>query len=1186
MIFRNQSAHSSKTGSNDSARAATRLARYGFAVASALAAIVVELLLQQHDDSPFYALLVAAVVLSLWFGGLGPSVVAVVLGWGLSFVFFVGETDAFDRGGELEYFRWSVSLVIAFGIVWVDAVLRHARDRATKEVGIAEDSIRGLEALGELASAVSGAVTTSEVAHALIAHTPGVIGAAGGAVGLVEDGELVIVDPVGVPAQTHPPGTRMALGANAAITRAAAEGTWQLAADRATFVEDFPDGAALFPASAAVLAVPLRVAGEVVGSMGFLFDQPMAATSDLRDLALLAADLGGQALERAQLYERERASRQALDRILRIAPELHAHSPDEVSKAICREARMTFGADLATLWRVSDDQLELVRSDPVVEPLVPGLKASLDDFHGLMDAVGNLQISFVSDIQGEARGAGLERVRRLGVRSSLRTPIAVGGHVEHVLIVSWETVITQPDPLATVLARRFADQAGLALEEVERRGAEASARRRAAETLRLQEITAALSLAASATDVSNVCLESALSAVGAEAGFVVLSRPGQVLVELVASSGYDDDQLETWRAYDLDSNVPFSRAIATGEPVWALTAEAMAEFVGAPDLGEAGWVTLPLRTSAGTRGALQLSFRQPRALSERERRWLETVVSQCAQALERSRLFDEEQRLRTRSEQLQNMTAELANTLTRADVASVVLEQIGEALGTAGIAIAEVDEDRQFLNVMASRGYSDDVVEQWRDTPLDMPTPGNHAVRERALLFFESIASLQDGYPEVVEGLAATGHASFLFLPLVAGRRAHGLLVASWAESNALSSDERRFVQILAGLTSDALERTRYFESERTIAETLQRSVLPTSLPRVPGVQMAARYLPGTAGLEVGGDWFDAIQLSGGKLGLVVGDVVGKGVQAAATMSQLRNALRAFSLDRLKPSSTITRLNRLSEEMLDSAFATILYVVVDPETGTCRFTSAGHPPPVVVYPDGRAELLEGGRGLPLGAAADARYGQGMVQLPIGGVLVLYTDGLVERRERPIDEGFELLRATAATGPRDPDHLLEHLVERLVGTNERDDDVALLAVRLLAVAPRPFELSVPSEEGSLDLVRGALRFWLDGTSLNRVDAHNVVLATWEACANAIEHAREPESDRICVRAEVTSSTVRVHVEDTGRWAPPADRVDRGLGLRLMHSLMSSVEITPSDRGTLVTFERMLPEPASEAVRRSG
>ena len=1164
----------------------TPRARYGFAVAVTLAALAIQLVLQRHDESPFYALLVAAVVVSLWYGGVGPSVIALGLGWAASFVFFVGETDELDLGGDLEYFRWSVSLVIAFGIVWVEAVLRHGRDRATRKVGVAEESIRGLEALGELASAVSAAVTTSEVAHALIAHTPRVLGASGGAVGLVEDDELVIVDPVGIPAQTHPPGTRMPLRTRAAIIHAATEGALQLAADRADFVERFPDGAALFPDAQAALAVPLRVAGDVVGSMGFLFDRAVPEIGEVRELALLAADLGGQALERAQLYERERTSRQALDRILRVAPQLHAASPEEVNEAICREARMTFGADLATLWRVSDGKLRLVRSDPVLEPLAPGLEASLDDFRGLTDAIGNVQISFVSDIQEEARGAGLQRVHRLGVHSSLRTPIAVGGRAEHVLIVSWETVITEPDPLTTMLARRFADQAGLALEEVERRGAEAAAGRRAAETLRLQKITAALSLAASATDVSNVCLENALSAVGAEAGFVVLSRPGQVLVELVASSGYDDDQLETWRAFDLDADVPFSRAIATGESVWALTAETMAEFVGAPDLGDAGWVSIPLTTSAGSSGALHLSFRWPRGLSERERRWLETVVSQCAQAIERSRLFDEEQRLRTRSEQLQSMTAELGNTLTRADVASVVLEQIGEALGTAGIAIAEVDEDRQLINVMASRGYSDDVVEQWRDTPLDMPTPGNHAVRRRTLLFFESVASLRDGYPDVVEGLADTGHASFLFVPLVAGRRAHGLLVASWAEPNPLSSDERRFVQILAGLTSDALERTRHFESERTIAETLQRSVLPTSLPRVPGVQMAARYLPGTAGLEVGGDWFDAIQLSGGKLGLVVGDVVGKGVQAAATMSQLRNALRAFSLDRLKPSSTIARLNRLAEEMLDSAFATILYAVVDPETGTCRFTSAGHPPPVVVYPDGRAELLEGGRGLPLGAAADSRYGQGTVQLPIGGVLVLYTDGLVERRQRPLDEGFELLRAAAASGPRDPDHLLEHLVERLVGTSERDDDVALLAVRLLAVAPRPFELSVPSEEGSLDLVRDALRFWLEGTSLERVDAHNVVLATWEACANAIEHAREPGSDRIGIRAEVTSLTVRVHVEDTGRWAPPADRVDRGLGLRLMRSLMSSVEITPSDKGTLVTFEKTLPEPASETVKRSG
>ena len=175
-----------------------------------------------------------------------------------------------------------------------------------------------------------------------------------------------------------------------------------------------------------------------------------------------------------------------------------------------------------------------------------------------------------------------------------------------------------------------------------------------------------------------------------------------------------------------------------------------------------------------------------------------------------------------------------------------------------------------------------------------------------------------------------------------------------------------RIVEALAGQAALALDRARRFESEQAIVETLQRSVLPVSLPRVDGVQMAARYLPGSVQFDVGGDWFDAISLPDGKLGLVVGDVVGKGVQAAASMSQLRNAIRAFSVERLKPSSTLARLNRLANDVLDTAFATVVYLVLDPANGVCRLASAGHPPPIVAYPDGRIELLEGGRGLPLG----------------------------------------------------------------------------------------------------------------------------------------------------------------------------------------------------------------------------
>ena len=247
------------------------------------------------------------------------------------------------------------------------------------------------------------------------------------------------------------------------------------------------------------------------------------------------------------------------------------------------------------------------------------------------------------------------------------------------------------------------------------------------------------------------------------------------------------------------------------------------------------------------------------------------------------------------------MTAALSNALTRVDVANVILDVIGGAVGASAGALAFVLEERQLLKMLASRGYSGEVVEPWLEAPLDAePTPASRAVRRRVSGFYETPDDVRREFPEFSEELLV-GHSSFLFVPLVAGRRANGLLTISWAEPTALSREERRFVEQLAGQAAQALDRASHFESEQTIAETLQRSVLPVSLPRIEGVQLAARYLPGTAELDVGGDWFDAIRLQDGRLGLVVGDVVGKGVQAAATMAQLRNGLRAFSLDRLKP---------------------------------------------------------------------------------------------------------------------------------------------------------------------------------------------------------------------------------------------------------------------------------------------
>jgi serine phosphatase RsbU (regulator of sigma subunit)/anti-sigma regulatory factor (Ser/Thr protein kinase) len=508
------------------------------------------------------------------------------------------------------------------------------------------------------------------------------------------------------------------------------------------------------------------------------------------------------------------------------------------------------------------------------------------------------------------------------------------------------------------------------------------------------------------------------------------------------------------------------------------------------------------------------------------------------------------------------MTEALSNSLTQKDVADLVVEVLCDELEPDAASISSLVEDRATLRALAWRGYPEELVDD--EVSLDADTPETRAVRGKGWRLYTS--------EEADSVLGPKGPVSYVVAPLVAGRRRIGVLAASWNSPATLGREEYAFIENLAGQAALALDRARVFESERATAETLQRSVLPASLPRVEGVQLAARYLPGTQGVAVGGDWFDALELNDGRLGLVVGDVMGKGVHAAATMGQLRNALRAFSVERLKPSSALARLDRLGDETLESAFATVVYAVVDPRNGVVRFSSAGHPPPIVAYADGRVELLEGGRGLPLGTGMRPQYRQAVAELPAGSALVLYSDGLVERRGQSIDDGLHRLVDAVRNGSKDPEHLLERILDRVVGDAPRADDIALLAARLLPVAPQPLELRLPTTIDGLHVVRDALRTWTQGVSLERPESESLVLAVWEAAANAIEHA-EPADGRMVVRAMLEDSTIRVTVEDSGRWVPPSSRPGRGFGLELMRRLTSSVEVVPGSdgRGTRVTIE---------------
>jgi len=370
----------------------------------------------------------------------------------------------------------------------------------------------------------------------------------------------------------------------------------------------------------------------------------------------------------------------------------------------------------------------------------------------------------------------------------------------------------------------------------------------------------------------------------------------------------------------------------------------------------------------------------------------------------------------------------------------------------------------------------------------------------------------------------------------------------------------------------------RVYEREHRVAETLQRSLLPEKLPQIEGVLLAARYLPAGAGAAVGGDWYDAAELPDGRVALVVGDVVGHGLRAAAVMGQLRNASRAYSIVDISPAEIVARLNRLVTTGEEGVMATVLYLTLDRDTGEVTYASAGHPPPLVLTPDG-TRYLEGGRSMPVGAAALATFREESTTLPPDATLLLYTDGLVERRDTSLDERFGALAAAAAASADDLEQLCDEVLERVLEGVEPSDDVALLAVRPDPVRADRLDMTLPAEPEMLARLRRRLGRFLHAAGASEDESYEITLTISEAAGNAIEHAYGPGDASFRVQAVVEDSELVVVVRDSGRWRARPGRggpegAARGRGLSIIEGLMDQVEVVREEHGTTVRMRRRL------------
>ncbi|WP_330336289.1 SpoIIE family protein phosphatase [Streptomyces sp. NBC_00557] len=403
-----------------------------------------------------------------------------------------------------------------------------------------------------------------------------------------------------------------------------------------------------------------------------------------------------------------------------------------------------------------------------------------------------------------------------------------------------------------------------------------------------------------------------------------------------------------------------------------------------------------------------------------------------------------------------SLAVALTDAVTAQQVSAVVVQELLPAFGGGRLAIYLLQE--RHFHLAWESGFPQGFLTQFEGVGLDAHVPGVECLTTGRPLFFESMQQIAAAYPgiplDAEEGARA-------FLPLIASGRPVGSCILGFDRSRRFSAEERTVLTALAGLIAHAMERAQRYDSEAAVARGLQQALLPHRLSTHPLVETAGRYLPGTQGMDVGGDWYDVVEAGDG-LALVIGDVQGHGVQAAATMGQLRSAVRAFALGDRPPDEVMAGTNRLLTDLDPGQFASCCYLRLDPATGRARIARAGHPPPLLRCRDGQTRLLDVPGGVVLGVDPYARYPVAELLLEPDEILALYTDGLVERPGTDIDEGIAALRQALATagaargrrGGRSLAGVADRLTAEARRATDRPDDVALLlAARRSAPARR-------------------------------------------------------------------------------------------------------------------------------------
>lgn len=499
------------------------------------------------------------------------------------------------------------------------------------------------------------------------------------------------------------------------------------------------------------------------------------------------------------------------------------------------------------------------------------------------------------------------------------------------------------------------------------------------------------------------------------------------------------------------------------------------------------------------------------------------------------------------------------------DLLDELLDRVRDILDADTAAVLLLDAPAGQLVATAARGLEEEVYQGTR-VPLGRGFAGRVAAGKQPVVIEDVDAA------DVVNPiLRSKGIRSLLGVPLLAGDRLLGVLHVGTLAPRKFGAADIDLLQMVADRVALATQ-ARLSDSERRAAVVLQRSLLPERLPQVPGLEAAIRYTAGGEG-DVGGDWYDLFTLPSGWVCMTVGDVVGRGLRAAAVMGRLRSAVRAYALStRSDPAVILDRIDRMLRQFEPGEMATAVLGLLEPSFERLHLSLAGHPAPIVATGDGPATYVDATVDPPLGVAATVGRHVTTVDLPPGGVVCLYSDGLVERRSVPLDARLRLLRDAVSARPAE--EVCTTVMVHLIGPDRPTDDVALLTVRRLELASaEPLDVTVPAVASSLRDIRAAAKRWLATVGASPEDVMDVVLAVGEATSNVVEHAYGPGGGLVHVRLELQQQDVLVTVRDSGRWRSPRGD-NRGRGTHIIEAVTDELTVDRRSDGTEVVIRRRL------------